>query len=528
MRAGFVWDDVPLVVENTMTGDLSNLPRFFSVDLWATTVGEEGGSGYYRPLMLVSLAVERALYGLWAPGHHLQSVAWHLLAVAGLMRLARPALGSWGALVAGLVFGLHPIQVEAVTWVAARNDPMAAALGLWALDQITWREPTRWRVFGALLLTVLAGLAKESAVLLPAMLLVVDVVGRRRLDWRRYLPLVCGIGCVGALRVAVGVDAAGLPDAVGWTLLGSESHRVVGLMATRLVAPWPLHTGVALEWIDRLPVWRWAVGLSVLPLAFAVAVAAARRGRRQPLVGLAWASLALAPLVIPIADKGLLGERYLYLSVVGIGWAMGAGAGRRRLGLVALLAIPAVVMVQLRVAEWRSDETLWRSALSHLDTPYLHGSVAHILQRNGDAAGALEAFVRALDDPRPDPSSCIHAVQTATALGQAGLAAQVGHWSARKGCSGEAFDGRYGTALALAGDWERADRVASRSDTRIMDERLIVLRTAIARRRGEAGAPIEDALEERVAVLLESAVGGTIATHPSDGRPDRNQESVEP
>jgi hypothetical protein len=321
------------------------------------------------------------------------------------------------------------------------------------------------------------------------------------------------------------VDAAGLPSGVGWALLGSEAHRVSGLMATRLLLPWPLHTGVALEWIDRLPVWRWAVGLSVLPFAFGLASLAAARGRRQPLIGLAWATLALAPLVIPIADKGLLGERYLYLSVIGLGWALGAGAGRRRLAFGGLLAVPAVFMIQVRVADWRSDETLWQSALSRLDTPYLHGAVAHILQRNGDTVGALEAFVRALDDPRPDPSACTHAVQSATALGQAGLAAQVGHWSARKGCSGEAFDGRYGTALALAGDWERAGRVAARAGSSPSDEMLVVLRAALSRRRGETGAAVDGVLEERVALLLESAVRGTIE---DEEPPWRELESAEP
>ena len=131
LRAGFVWDDIPLVVQNQITGDLKNLLRFFQEDLWAATPGQDGGTGYYRPLMLLSLAVDRAIFGLWAGGHHLHNLAWHLCGTLGLMALARPLLGPWGAVVAGLCFGLHPMQSEAVIWIAARNDPMAAALGLW-------------------------------------------------------------------------------------------------------------------------------------------------------------------------------------------------------------------------------------------------------------------------------------------------------------------------------------------------------------------------------------------------------------
>ena len=108
LSTGFVWDDQALVLRNTMTGDLSNLPRFFMMDLWdSAEVGEEV-SGYYRPLMLVSLAVDRALWGLSPAGHHLHSLVWHLLAMAGGYRLLRPLLGWQGATLAVALFGLHP------------------------------------------------------------------------------------------------------------------------------------------------------------------------------------------------------------------------------------------------------------------------------------------------------------------------------------------------------------------------------------------------------------------------------------
>ena len=81
--AGFVWDDAGLVVQNRLTGDLSNLPRFFAMDLWDGSPVDQGVSGYYRPLMLVSLALDRAIVGFEPGFYHLHSLAWHLLAVAG-------------------------------------------------------------------------------------------------------------------------------------------------------------------------------------------------------------------------------------------------------------------------------------------------------------------------------------------------------------------------------------------------------------------------------------------------------------
>ena len=119
LQAGFVWDDVPLVLRNRLTGDLANLPQFFAMDLWDGSPVDQGVSGYYRPLFLVSLAVDRALFGLSSVGAHAQSLLWHGIAVVLAFHLLRGWLGVERAFAAALVFGLHPIQSEAVIWVAA-------------------------------------------------------------------------------------------------------------------------------------------------------------------------------------------------------------------------------------------------------------------------------------------------------------------------------------------------------------------------------------------------------------------------
>ena len=61
---GFVWDDNSLILGNHLTGSFSNIHRFFSVDLWESTTRTDSPSGYYRPLMLLDLTLDRALFGL--------------------------------------------------------------------------------------------------------------------------------------------------------------------------------------------------------------------------------------------------------------------------------------------------------------------------------------------------------------------------------------------------------------------------------------------------------------------------------
>lgn len=481
---GFVWDDVPLVVQNGATGDLRNLPRFFTMDLWAATPGQDGGTGYYRPLMLVSLALERAAYGLWPGGHHLQNIAWHVAATAGLMALARPRVGGWGAAIAGLVFGLHPMQSEAVIWVAARNDPMATALGLWALERASAAAPGRRRQLVAFLLTVLAGLAKESVLLLPGLLLALDLMQRRRPRFARLLPVVAGIGVVLGLRVAVGVDGAGLPQEAGWALLAREAHRFGGLLLTRAAVPWPLHNGASLEWLSALPTWRWAVGWGALAVVSVACGLRARRGDLRPAAGLAWFVLAVAPIVIPVADKGLIGERYLYLALAGLGLGLGAGAGPRRAALAGLLAGPAILAIQLRIPDWQDDRSLWEAAVRAHATPYTLGGLGLVRLGEEDVAGAYGLFVRALDDPRPDPSVCTPALRAAARLGRAGLLVQTGAWAARRGCGGALFRGERGQGLVRAGEWGAARAVAADPGPRVSSG--VVLDAAIATWDGDA------------------------------------------
>ena len=120
LAAGFVWDDA-LLVENTLTGSLLNLPRFFAVDLWSTNP-EGAGSGYCP--VLLDFAIDRALFGLWA---------WGTTSTASRGtrrgRPARPWRAGWAPArspppAPWPCWGCTP-RVSRPAWISARNDPMA-------------------------------------------------------------------------------------------------------------------------------------------------------------------------------------------------------------------------------------------------------------------------------------------------------------------------------------------------------------------------------------------------------------------
>ena len=93
LRAGWVWDDNLLVVANVLTDSWANIGTFFQIDLWDSSPKQLDRPGYYRPLMLLGLTVDRLVLGP-SPGlHHLHSLAWHL-AAAGLLFVLLRQLGT--------------------------------------------------------------------------------------------------------------------------------------------------------------------------------------------------------------------------------------------------------------------------------------------------------------------------------------------------------------------------------------------------------------------------------------------------
>lgn len=491
VEAGFVWDDTPLVVQNRLTGDLGNIPRFFTMDLWDGSPVEASVSGYYRPLVLVSFAIDRALYGLSAAGHHLHGLLWHLAAVALLYRLLRPIIGPGGALLAATIFGLHPVQSEAVVWVAARNDPMAAALGLGALLCLEpgagGGERRLARLFGAFVLTALAGFTKENVVLLPLLHGALELARGRGFaeggGWGAYAPMFTGIGLTLSARVLAGVGGATLPDADGLWFTLLRWPNVLGIYGSALVAPWPLSVGYTLEYIGRLPTWRLLLG-NVGLLGWLLLC---RRSGAAGRAGLLWALVSFAPTLLPIADKGLVGERYLYLPLAGIGLTVGAWARERGPTLALAGALPALFILHLRVPDWANDIELWSATVRTTPSPFNWGSLGHALRSAGEPGAALAAFERALADRQPDLTVCPRVVGAALDTGDLDRAMRRVAWTQERGCDDPVWRGQAASALAYGGRWAEAEALLEGAPPD-PEHRGEVVRAALALDRGDEPA----------------------------------------
>jgi hypothetical protein len=295
---GFVWDDHLLIAGNPLLDSPSRVVQFFQQDLWAMSAEPGAASGYYRPLFVFDLALTRSLGGPGPGAYHVHSLMWHLVAVFGVFTLLRRIVDvSWAAAAGAALFALHPVQVEAVSFISARNDLMATALMVWALVLLSRSRPSWPAVLGGAVLALAALLSKESVVLAPALLALIARArgpgwGSKRAHGALIGALAVGLG----LRLGAGVgspDQADLPHL--WAALGPTfAHS-----ADRLIWPVELAPMVHLGWPPPLPWLGAGLGLGLCAvLAWA--------GRRRAGLGLGFAVLTLLPALAGVAHTGLI------------------------------------------------------------------------------------------------------------------------------------------------------------------------------------------------------------------------------
>jgi tetratricopeptide (TPR) repeat protein len=388
-----------------------------------------------RALTELSHLIDRRLFGDGVVGPHLTSVLLHALVAVLVLRLAwalappprRFAVG----IAAGLLFALHPIQSEAVGYVSARADLLAAAASLSAtLAWLRWRR-AGGASLGAAPVALLAAalLSKESSALLPLFWLIGercvdsdDAAGSRRRVLGFNLPLVALVGAAGLARLLLnlsreGGNRPGLPHVLAQA---EVQWRYFALLL------WPrgqtlYHDVPRLLPSDDARAWLALFGLFALAGAALLLV----RQRRPAALALVWLLLFLVPgAVLPLKDA--MAEHRLYLPSIGAAiiaaFAIGQLPARLGRGLL-LLILPLLAAATLaRNRVWHSPVALWseaaRAAPRAWPPYYALGDALRVTSR---CAEALDAYAEAI---RRGPNALEPRVNRALCLAELGRLAE--------------------------------------------------------------------------------------------------------
>ena len=210
LNGNLVWDDGIVQKDQMVAFHTLRDVFFFPRDI------PQWGMAYYRPIVTLSYLADQALFGRNAMrGPHAAVVLYHVLTTFFVWLLARQILrpyrfAEWGAMVAGVVFAVHPIHTESVCWITGRSDTVAAMFLIPALmTALHYRDRCSiWALLLSPVLFLCAILSKEvalSAILVLPLLLVLVPAPEvpPRADARTLLaapgapPPFCGPGCIG-------------------------------------------------------------------------------------------------------------------------------------------------------------------------------------------------------------------------------------------------------------------------------------------------------------------------------------------
>lgn len=355
----FVFDDTDQIVENQNIGSWDNLAKAFTTHVWAfreNAASRAGSLGippplpYYRPLFTAMLTIEYHLFGLWPQGWHLVSLLLHILCAIGvfyvILLMSRRKLV---ALVASILFAVHPVHAESVAWVSGMTDPLfgvffLASFYFYMKARGPAGTPERMSVRLLILslgMFALAAFAKETALSLVLLVFGYElttnsggVMSRLMTSLKRTLPYVAIalfylVPRYLALREMMFRNPQAPDRPLAHTLL--TLPLVVCTYARHLFWPVGLSVTYNTHFVTTIGSREFLLPAALLGVA-AIALFVYRRKISREV----WHALLL--IVVPLIpvlnlsqvsrEEYLVFDHYLYLSVAGFGYLIAIGIAR--------------------------------------------------------------------------------------------------------------------------------------------------------------------------------------------------------
>ena len=420
LSADFVYDDVLQIEIDTYI----HQPQHFA-DVLSLKVMTQGVIDNNRPVMLLSLMLDSVLWGKTPFGYHLTNLLLHslcsaivfVLLYAFLRRISarkeQEAGPLWGAFIGAMLFAIHPINSEAVSVAAFREDLLAAFFTMLVLILAEQFPAKRFIVnfflgCGIVISVFAAAAAKESGVVASFFLLMYWLIVRESGDRRKW-----------TILVAAGFAATLLFVILRFTVVPPLANVIVpkipylGGSFSRMLAIQPriwLFQLLELFWpglmcadLGGYSIRKISLTMAIIALSI-VYIGAVIVGRKNKIfaLGMMFFTAALLPtsnfipIIWPIAD------RYLYLPMFGMSAAVGAIICRLKIGKkLRIIAIVTACIIGLhlccftveRELVWHNGSSLWQDTVNKNPVSFVGSfNLGFVLFNKGDYQHALSAF----------------------------------------------------------------------------------------------------------------------------------------
>jgi len=415
---GFVIDDASLISQSSVIHELR----------WTDMLSPSHG---YRPVRTFTYGLNYLLGGNDPFGYHLLNVIVHSINVVLLFFLfLRWTSSLMAGAVGGLFFAIHPVQTAAVAYVSGRKDLLATMFVLLACHAYTsFRRKARpGPAILTLALFVLAILAKEVAIVLPALLILVDAFiltgpAEAESDNRSFIEKVIGplrraplfygaaillllFGAYYAVFVTKASRMTGFWGGDPWTHYGT-SLKLFLHYAKLVIIPYPLIADYLGEVFSLSKGLADPVTLACVAFLAGYLFVAVKVHNRNPRVtfGMLWFFVALLPVLQIVPFHELAADHFLYLPLVGVvllaseavHFLKSSWGARVAVSAAAAAAICFTVLTVDRNRDWKDEVTLWTATYKTAPGSYrANQNLGLFYSQQGDTDKAIRFTERSI------------------------------------------------------------------------------------------------------------------------------------
>jgi tetratricopeptide (TPR) repeat protein len=421
----FLFDDNLLIQLNSYLRDWSTFPHLFTA---STTEGAHIQGGFYRPLQNILFFIAFQLGGEHPFWFHVLNVALHIANACLVFTLGRRLnFTPLPAFLASLLWALHPLHTEAVTYMSGTADPLYVFFCLTALCMLI---PTfsPQRIKWSIPFFMLALASKETAVMFPLLVVVcMFMASPDRLNFRTYWrtwPLWLVTALYLAWRLTANKFAGPNNYEQLYVLSGNQNlklyadhidYRLYTFLATLpdyarlLIWPSDLHMERKFDLYIQPFLWPVVIGFGIAALVLGQIMWG--KGRRGlPLsFGLLWCAASYAPntgILMPV--NSFILEHWMYLPsaglFLGLGQTLHNALARRpkafqtaAIGLCLILAVIEGILTFAQNEIWRDPFTFYSHIFKYGDaTSRCHNNLAMAYAEQNDYPNAIAEFQKAI------------------------------------------------------------------------------------------------------------------------------------
>ncbi|MDO9464351.1 MAG: tetratricopeptide repeat protein [bacterium] len=407
----FVWDDIGLISINPYIKSWKHIGDLFTSFLYHKT--GEGGI-FYRPIVSLSFLIDYSIWKENPVGYHLTNLLLHILNAILLYKIIFYMFKEEKmAFFTALLFLVHPIHTEAVTYISGRADPIVTLFMLFSLLLFITYAPQNkfWGMFYAITFYIFALLTKAYAIVFILLIGAYGLCFKPKIKSRHYLIFFVISLIYGLVRLALLKNETGVflfKQNMNMPHLLLVISRSFAEYIRFLLFPINLHYQRELHMPHSI---FQPIGiLSILvPLAFILFVIIFRK-KRPVLFGSIWFIVSLIPYQSALQLNATVAEHWLYFPSIGFFLVVSSLLTSHaknikyrhvlniaRYTFLVLMVIAGIVLTNSESRHWKNEITLYNYILKFRpNEPRVHNNLGNAYATEGRHENALLHFKKAL------------------------------------------------------------------------------------------------------------------------------------